>query len=207
MDFVLTFGSVSLRACRGFASFVCGTRDSRQRDFPCRTRPASLSRRKSPCRPVYGMRVATGESREVRNASAEWIVKKCRILFVSPAGNEIAVLKDLEAAGFVVRQTHEWPDDDLIPHFEIMVVVTSRMENLPMLAARIRAKRGFGRRVLIALAPAGMSDKDRRAAVGTGFDDILPKSVEVRTLMARILRRLRLRPEHRCVLPRKRRAA
>jgi DNA-binding response OmpR family regulator len=135
------------------------------------------------------------------------IVKQCRVLFVNPSGNEIVARKELEAVGFVVRQTREWPNDEMISNVEVMIVVTSRMEQLAMLAARIRAKRGFGQRVLVALVPAEMSPEDRRATAGAGFDDILPEGSTPRVLTARILRRLRMRPEHRCLLPRKRRAA
>jgi hypothetical protein len=75
-----------------------------------------------------------------------------------------------------------------------------------MLAARMRAKPRFGRRILIAIAPA-VSAVERRTAIGAGFDDVIAESGGARVLIARILRILRSRPEHRCFLPELRRPA
>ena len=71
----------------------------------------------------------------------------------------------------------------------------------PMLAARLRAKPHFGRRLLIALVPAGTPPPNRRAAEASGFDDVVNDCCDTRHLTTRILRGLRTRPELRCVLP------
>jgi hypothetical protein len=69
-----------------------------------------------------------------------------------------------------------------------------------MLAARIRAKPHFGRRLLIALVPASTAQPDRRAAEASGFDEVLNDGCDTRHLTTRILRGLRTRSELRCVL-------
>jgi DNA-binding response OmpR family regulator len=62
--------------------------------------------------------------------------------------------------------------------------------------------------VLIAVAIDPSSIEERRTLIGCGFDDVLNESHEPRVVIARILRLLRARPEHRCFLPDlKRRAA
>jgi hypothetical protein len=70
-----------------------------------------------------------------------------------------------------------------------------------MLAARLRAKPHFGRRALIALVDPDTPVHDRRSAEASGFDDVVNDCCDSRQLVARILRRLRARPELRCVLP------
>jgi hypothetical protein len=58
------------------------------------------------------------------------------------------------------------------------------------------------------VVPAATTQEERRGAVASGFDDVATDTRDSRILIARVLRRLRLRPEHRCFLPdRKRRAA
>jgi DNA-binding response OmpR family regulator len=134
-------------------------------------------------------------------------VKQCSILIVN-SGTETSHHQALERIGFKVSETSEWPDDDMIPAFEVVIVLLRNMQTAGMLAARMRAKPHFGHRVLIAVVPATASDDERRSAVGNGFDDVVGDSRDSRQLIARIFRRLRLRPEHRCFLPdRKRRAA
>jgi hypothetical protein len=64
----------------------------------------------------------------------------------------------------------------------------------------MRVKPRFGRRILIALVPT-VTPADRRVAVGAGFDDVVSEAGGARGLIARILRVLRTRPEHRCFLP------
>ena len=81
-----------------------------------------------------------------------------------------------------------------------MIIVLRHLETICMLAARVRAKPRFGRRILIALAPS-VSAAERRTAIGAGFDDVIEESKGARVLIARIVRCLRSRPEHRCFLP------
>lgn len=134
-------------------------------------------------------------------------MKQCSILIVN-SGTDTSHRQALQRIGFKVSETSEWPDDDMIPAFEVVIVLLRNMQTANMLAARMRAKPHFGHRVLIAVVPATASDDERRSAVGNGFDDVVGDSRDSRQLIARIFRRLRLRPEHRCFLPdRKRRAA
>jgi hypothetical protein len=133
-------------------------------------------------------------------------VKQCSILIVT-SGTDTSHRPALERIGFKVSETCEWPDDDMIPAFEVVLVLLRNMQAAGMLAARMRAKPHFGHRVLIAVVPATASDDERRSAVGNGFDDVVGDSKDSRQLIARIFRRLRLRPEHRCFLPDRRRRA
>jgi hypothetical protein len=69
-----------------------------------------------------------------------------------------------------------------------------------MIAARLRAKPQFGRRVLLALVQDGVSDRDNREALMSGFDLTLPDRCSARDIAAHILRLLRGYPEYRCLL-------
>ena len=80
----------------------------------------------------------------------------------------------------------------MVKVFEVVIVLLRHMEKVAMLAARMRAKPHFGLRVLIAVVPATASADERRAAVGSGFDDAVNESRDARQLVARILRRLRV---------------
>lgn len=134
-------------------------------------------------------------------------MKQCSVLILN-SGVETPYRQALERIGFHVSETCEWPGDDLVRTVEVVIVLPRHMETIAMLGARMRAKPHFGQRVLIAVVPATASEGDRRAAAGSGFDDVVSDSRDSRVLVARILRRLRSRPEYRCYLPdRKRRAA
>jgi DNA-binding response OmpR family regulator len=128
-------------------------------------------------------------------------VRQCSVLIVNCDSREIPHRQALERRGFRVVETREWPGDDVVDGYEVVIVVLRRMESVGMLAARMRAKPRFGHRVLIGLSPAPPTANDRRNAIGAGFDDVLAELVDFRTLVARILRQLRARPEHRCLLP------
>src|SRR5262245_7400115 len=104
--------------------------------------------------------------------------------------------------GFVVDEVTEWPDDNaIVRNYHAVIVCMREMSRAPMLAARLRAKPHFDRRLLIALVSADTSQTDRRAAEASGFDDVMADVCDSRHLTARILRVLRTRPELRCVLP------
>ena len=134
-------------------------------------------------------------------------MKQCSILIVN-CGGERPYRQALERIGFNVSEICEWPGDDIVTPFHVVIVTLRHMQSVAMLAARMRAKPRFGLRVLIAVVPATASADERRAAVGGGFDDAVVESKDARSLIAAIIRRLRARPEHRCFLPdRKRRAA
>ena len=135
-------------------------------------------------------------------------MKQCAVLVINVNGAATPHRLTLEKVGFRVVETSEWPADELIREFEVVIVLLHRMETVSMLAARLRAKPHFGQRVLIAVAPGAASPEERRAAIGSGFDDVVDESPDTRLLVARILRQLRARPQHRCFLPDlKRRAA
>jgi DNA-binding response OmpR family regulator len=133
------------------------------------------------------------------------------VLFVNPGGRPSSWPSQLEAMGFRVTEAREWPDDErVVLEHQVVIVRVHAIDGAPMLAARLRAKPRFGRRVLIALVAPATSVVDRLSARTSGFDEVLFDCCAVRLLTARILRRLRNRPEYHCVLPpgdRRRRAA
>jgi DNA-binding response OmpR family regulator len=134
-------------------------------------------------------------------------VKQCSVLIVNCDHQEATYRQALESRGFLVVETREWPDDGVVHGYEVVIVVLRHMETMGMLAARMRAKPRFGHRVLIGVSPATPTNDERRTAIGAGFDDVIAGSDDSRTLIARILQRLRARPEHRCLLPDRRRSA
>jgi hypothetical protein len=101
-----------------------------------------------------------------------------------------------------VTLARQWPDDDrvLLEH-HVVIVRLRDIRDAPMLAARVRAKPRFGRRVLIAFVPDAASAQECQSARSSGFDEVVTKCCDARQLTARILRRLRTRPEYRCILP------
>ena len=137
--------------------------------------------------------------------------KQCSVLLIDPAPKSAVHRKHLEALGFRVAQERAWPEDDReVLAYEVIIVRLPAMNGAPMIAARLRAKPQFGRRVLIALVPASAPLPDRVSARTSGFDEVLTDCCDPRQLTSRILRRLRTRPEYHCVLPpgdRRRRAA
>ena len=134
-------------------------------------------------------------------------MKQCSLLIVNGTERQGPPRKALEQRGFRVTESKEWPADDVVVDSQVVIVVLRSVDAICMLAARMRAKPRFGRRVLIALVPT-VTAADRRMGIGAGFDDVLGESRGMRMLIACILRLLRARPEHRCFLPElKRRAA
>lgn len=134
-------------------------------------------------------------------------VKQCSVLVINTDGRKTPHRQALEKIGFRVIETGEWPADEMVRTFEVVIVFLRHMETVGMVAARMRAKPHFGHRVLIGVAPGTVSSEERRAATGNGFDDVVSVSRDSRVIIARILRRLRERPEHRCFLPDRRSAA
>jgi hypothetical protein len=135
-------------------------------------------------------------------------VQQCSLLIVNGADRAIPYKDALERRGFRVTAVKDWPSDEVVLQAQVVIVVLRELATMCMLAARIRAKPRFGRRILIAVAPT-LTIVDRRTAINAGFDDAVPESGGARLLIARILRTLHTRPEHRCFLPEllKRRAA
>ena len=134
-------------------------------------------------------------------------MKQCQVLIVTCSECQTLHHQALERRGFLVAQTREWPDDETIKGYEVVIVVLRQIDTMCMLAARMRAKRWFGHRILIGLSPSTTGTHDRRDAIAAGFDDIFDVGASSRLLLARILQRLHARPEHRCLLPERRRPA
>jgi DNA-binding response OmpR family regulator len=129
-------------------------------------------------------------------------VKQCAVLFVNPDREESPHPHAMREMGFVVEEVTDWPDDNgLVRNYHVIVVHVREMDGAPMLAARLRAKPHFGRRLLIALVSPETSQAERRSAEASGFDDVMNDCCDSRHLTTRILRVLRTRPELRCVLP------
>ena len=101
----------------------------------------------------------------------------------------------------------EWPTDEVALEHEVIIVVLRKMDSVTVTAARMRAKPRFGNRVLIGVTELAPSAGERRHAVLAGYDDLVGESRDSRILIARIVRMLRSRPEHRCLVPEKRRPA
>src|SRR3954468_18477642 len=134
-------------------------------------------------------------------------VKQCSILVVNCSGRGIAHLLALHRRGFRVVDTPEGPPDEVITHYEIVVVILREMDIISIVAARMRAKPKFGNRILMGVTRTPPSAAERRHAIVSGFDDIVGESNDSRILIARILQRLRARPEHRCLVPERKRTA
>jgi len=127
-------------------------------------------------------------------------VQQCSLLIVNPSQRESPYSQALADRGFRVREVNEWPPDGVVLDTHVVIVVLRHMDTIGMVAARMRAKPRFGRRVLVAVAPT-VSPVERRTAIDAGFDDAVAEPRGVRVLIASILRILRARPEHRCFLP------
>jgi response regulator RpfG family c-di-GMP phosphodiesterase len=133
--------------------------------------------------------------------------KQCSVLIVNCTGRETAHSQALQQRGFRVVELSEWPSDGVVLQYEIVIIVLRRMDSISMTAARMRAKPKFGMRVLIGVTESAPSGAERRHAVVSGFDDMVGESRDSRILIARILRTLRERPEHRCLVPERKRPA
>jgi hypothetical protein len=134
-------------------------------------------------------------------------VKQCAVLVVNGSGREVTHTQALRQRGFRVVETAEWPADDVITQYEVVVVVLREMDIISVVAARMRAKPRFGNRVLIGVTRMPPSAAERRLAIVSGFDDMVGESHDSRILIARILQQLRSRPEHRCLVPERKRPA
>ena len=127
-------------------------------------------------------------------------MEQCSILYVKPACQEETQTKVLRTLGFRVDESEDLPSNDVYARYHVVLVRAKSDYRLPVVAARLRAKPRFGRRVLIALVPQSVTPQARREAVASGFDDTLPERCGARDLAATILRLLRPYPEFRCVL-------
>jgi hypothetical protein len=127
-------------------------------------------------------------------------VNQCSILYVHDGSVHDFPVDTLKSLGFAVQAAEDLPPDEgLAPHHALVVRARPNC-SLPMLAARLRAKARFGRRVLVALVPDETPERVRREAVLSGFDATLPVTCSGRSLAAAILKLLRPYPEFRCFL-------
>ena len=133
--------------------------------------------------------------------------KQCSVLVINCSGRETAHCQSLQLRGFRVIEVREWPADEVVLEHEVVIIVLRRMDSVSVTAARMRAKPKFGNRVLIGVTEPAPSAGERRHAVLAGYDDLVGESRDSRVLIARILHMLRARPEHRCLVPDRKRPA
>jgi hypothetical protein len=126
--------------------------------------------------------------------------KQCGILFIGPCGGDEGRVAALRSLGFRVAESEHLPTIEELDDHQAVIVRALRGAHLPMIGTRLRAKPQFGRRILMALLPGGVSDRDIREARMCGFDETLPDSCTARDIAAHILRLLRGYPEYRCLL-------
>ena len=79
------------------------------------------------------------------------MVKQCGILFIGLCGSDAGRLAALRSLGFRVGESEHLPSTDELTHFQAVIVRALPGCPLPMVGTRLRAKRHFGRRALIAL--------------------------------------------------------
>lgn len=125
--------------------------------------------------------------------------EQCSILYINAGGFADTQTCALRSLGFDVVEMDDVPPRETLAEYHAVLLRTSN-GRLPVVAARLRAAPLFGRRALIALVPASMPPRDRRDAVDSGFDLVLPAHCSARDLAAAILSLLRKYPEHRCVM-------
>lgn len=127
-------------------------------------------------------------------------VNQCSILYVHDGRVHETLVDGLKALGFAVVAVEDLPADEAMAPHHALIVRARPGCSLPMLAARLRAKARFGRRVLIALVAEDTPDRARREAVLSGFDTTLSANCSPRGMAASILKLLRPYPEFRCFL-------
>ena len=128
------------------------------------------------------------------------MIKQCGILFIGRCGSDDRRLAALRSLGFRVDESEHLPSPDELDVYHAVIVRAIPGCSLPMIGARLRAKPQFGRRILMALVPDGVSERDNREALMSGFDYTLTDRCSARDIAAHILRLLRGFPEYRCLL-------
>ena len=127
-------------------------------------------------------------------------VRRCAVLFVGRrAGDPQA--EELRVLGFSVTERDVLPDDSVLLEFPVVVLTGTSITSLPMIATRLRAKAGFGRRVIIARVHESTLPATIRSLQLCGLDEAFVEPTPTRIVAARIIRRLRERPELRCIYP------
>jgi hypothetical protein len=125
---------------------------------------------------------------------------QCSILYVGAGGQHDPRMSVLRTLGFRVEEREELPSNEGLASYHAVIVRPAASCDLPMLAARLRAKPHFGRRVLMALVTQTLVLRDQRDALLAGFDATLSEDCGARDMAATILRLLRPYPEYRCLL-------
>ena len=124
----------------------------------------------------------------------------CAILYINTDSFVDTQTAALRSLGFHVVEVDDVPPRETLASYHAVVLRASTGCPLPSVAARLRAAPLFGRRVLIALVPARVTTRERRDAIDSGFDLVLPEQSSARDLAASILALLRKYPEYRCLL-------
>lgn len=127
-------------------------------------------------------------------------MNQCSILYIDPGSRNESHAAGLRDLGFSVDVVGDLPSAEVLAGYHAVVVRVHTDVDVPGLAARLRAQRRFGRRVLVALVPCTFTAAQRRDATASGFDVALADACTARDLAAHILRRLRAYPEFRCLL-------
>ena len=128
---------------------------------------------------------------------------QCSILYVNAInadGFAETQTRALRSLGFDVVEIRDLPARKGLTKYHALVVRVPEGSRLPVIATRLRAAPLFGRRVLISLVPEAVTARQRREAVDSGFDRVLPAECSARLLAAAVLTILRRYPEHRCVV-------
>jgi len=142
------------------------------------------------------MGVATSWAVEVSDPMAG----RCSILYINADGFGETQSAALRSLGFDVEEVSDVPMREILVRHHGVIVRLKNGRQMPAVSTRFRAAPLFGRRVLIALVPASVTLRERRDAVDSGFDLVLPEQSSARALAAAILMLLRKYPEHRCIL-------
>ena len=127
-------------------------------------------------------------------------MRQCSILYINANGAERTHVEALRMLGFQVVETRDLPDQEALDEYHAVLLRAPASTRLTVIATRMRAKPRFGRRVLVALVPAGVPTRDQREAVDAGFDLVITEPCGARDVAAAILGRLRRYPEHHCVI-------
>src|SRR3982751_7123524 len=67
-------------------------------------------------------------------------VKQCAVLIVNCSGHEIAHRQALLRRGFRVDEMAEWPSDEVVTQYEVVVLVLRELDRVAVGARRVRGK-------------------------------------------------------------------
>ncbi len=125
---------------------------------------------------------------------------QCSVLYINTDGFTDTHSSALRGLGFDVHEVDDVPPRETLAKYHAVIVRMTDGPRMTSVAARLRSAPLFGRRILIVLVPASVTERARRDAVESGFNLVLPQESSARDLAAAILSLLRRYPEHRCVL-------